>query len=97
MVSTEKLPENKCMKDHDEITDKIILLLAYMGSILIPKFGNKYSFDTSCLLKIKIFEITSPSIAPRQWPTCNGPVGFAETNSIRYFFLLFLTDIPNSL
>ncbi len=42
MVSTEKLPENKCMKDHDEITDKIILLLAYMGSILVPKFGNKF-------------------------------------------------------
>ena len=29
---------------------------------------------------------TSPNIAPRQWPTCKGPVGFAETNSMLYFF-----------
>ena len=36
------------------------------------------------------FEITSPKTAPRQWPTCNGPVGFADTNSILYFlFLLY--------
>ena len=28
-------------------------------------------------------EITSPNIAPRQCPTCKGPVGFAETNSTK--------------
>ena len=31
---------------------------------------------------------TSPNIAPLQWPTCNGPVGLADTNSILYFFFL---------
>ena len=25
---------------------------------------------------------TSPNTAPLQWPTCIGPVGFADTNSI---------------
>ena len=31
----------------------------------------------------KILEITSPKIAPLQWPTCKGPVGFADTNSTK--------------
>ena len=34
----------------------------------------------------------SPRTAPRQCPTCKGPVGLADTNSILYFFFLFLFD-----
>jgi len=43
---------------------------------------------TSLPLKINNFVITSPSIAPLQCPTCNGPVGLAETNSTLYLFFL---------
>ena len=42
----------------------------------------------------KRLEITSPKIAPLQCPTCKGPVGFAETNSTKYFFLFSLLLIP---
>ena len=43
---------------------------------------------TSLPLKVSKFVITSPSIAPLQCPTCNGPVGLAETNSTLYLFFL---------
>ena len=43
-------------------------------------------------LKISRLESASPNTAPRQCPTCKGPVGFAETNSTLYFFFRFLLD-----
>ena len=54
----------------------------------------KYAGNT---LKINKFERTSPNIAPRQWPTCKGPVGLAETNSTKYFFLIQLYLKPTPL
>jgi len=49
------------------------------------------------LLNNRTFAITSPRIAPLQWPTCKGPVGFAETNSIKKFFLFSLMLTPKAL
>src|SRR6056300_1273393 len=48
-----------------------------------------------CLLKDNRFEMTSPNIAPLQWPTCRGPVGLADTNSTKYLFLSSFSFTPN--
>ena len=72
-----------------------IVLDSFITDVISFQFNIVY--DPSLvqpLLNSNSFDKTSPIIAPLQCPTCNGPVGFAETNSTKYFFLLLVSFDP---
>ena len=63
-----------------------------MHKIVNVKNQNSAFLCAILPLKQSKLERASPNTAPRQCPTCSGPVGFAETNSILYFLFKVLLE-----
>ena len=62
-------------------------LAAYRGEA-----GSNVEHKINAMALQNKLERTSPKIAPLQCPTCKGPVGLADTNSMLYFCCELLFD-----